>query len=79
MASECWERLPGSYHGSGCTLAAAVAAFLAHGRAVREAVREAQAYTWETLARAYRPGAGQAIPDRLAPMRDAVAAAPAHQ
>jgi hydroxymethylpyrimidine/phosphomethylpyrimidine kinase len=79
VASECWERLPGSYHGSGCTLAAAIAAFLAHGRAVREAVREAQAYTWETLARAYRPGAGQAIPDRLAPMRDAVAAAPAHQ
>src|SRR5499426_1421309 len=58
------DRLTGSYHGSGCTLAAAVAAGLAHGLAVPDAVRDAQAYTWQTLRRAFRPGAGQAIPDR---------------
>jgi hydroxymethylpyrimidine/phosphomethylpyrimidine kinase len=72
VRTDRWERLPGSYHGSGCTLASAVAAGLAHGRSVPDAVREAQAYTWQTLAHAYRPGAGQAIPDRLFAMRDGV-------
>jgi hydroxymethylpyrimidine/phosphomethylpyrimidine kinase len=59
-----WERLPGSYHGSGCTLASAIAASLAHGREVPEAVREAQAFTWEALASGFRAGAGQLIPRR---------------
>jgi hydroxymethylpyrimidine/phosphomethylpyrimidine kinase len=61
-----WPRLPGEYHGSGCTLASAIAASLAHGRAPAEAVREAQAYTWDSLAAAFRPGAGQSIPRRRA-------------
>jgi hydroxymethylpyrimidine/phosphomethylpyrimidine kinase len=60
-----WPRLPGSYHGSGCTLASAIAARLAHGDAVPEAVRRAQDYTWCALERGYRPGAGQHVPDRL--------------
>jgi hydroxymethylpyrimidine/phosphomethylpyrimidine kinase len=60
-----WQRLPGEYHGSGCTLASAIAASLALGRAPAEAVREAQAYTWKTLAAAFRPGGGQAIPQRF--------------
>jgi hydroxymethylpyrimidine/phosphomethylpyrimidine kinase len=60
-----WERLPGSYHGSGCTLASAVAGFLALGQDVAEATKEAQAYTWQTLKNAYRPGMGQFIPDRM--------------
>ena len=62
---EAWERLPGSYHGSGCTLAAALAGFLALGQDVAEAAKEAQAYTWQTLKHAYRPGMGQFIPDRM--------------
>lgn len=60
-----WERLPGSYHGSGCTLTAAIAACLAHGLSLEEAVAEAQEYTWQTLKAGFRPGMGQYIPDRL--------------
>lgn len=65
-----WDRLPGSYHGSGCTLAAAAAAFLAQGMDVDEAVREAQDYTYQTLKHAFRPGMGQLVPDRLFWARD---------
>lgn len=60
-----WERLPGSYHGSGCTLAAAIAACLANGADIETAVRDAQEYTWHALANGYRAGMGQFIPDRL--------------
>ncbi len=60
-----WERLPGSYHGSGCTLAAAIAACMAHGLDLVEAVAEAQEYTWQTLKAGFRPGMGQHIPDRM--------------
>src|SRR5688572_8744469 len=60
-----WPRLPGSYHGSGCTLASAIAAALANGLAVPEAVRDAQEYTWQSLAAGFRLGAGQFIPDRF--------------
>lgn len=65
MQSDNWERLPGSYHGSGCTLASAVAAGLAHGLSASDAVREAQDYTWRALAAGFRPGMGQIIPDRF--------------
>jgi len=65
LRSDRWERLSGSYHGSGCTLASAVAAGLAHGLEVDEAVREAQEYTWQALAAGFRPGMGQFIPDRF--------------
>jgi len=65
VRSDTWQRLPGSYHGSGCTLASAIAAMLANGLEISEAVREAQDYTWHTLKKAYRPGMGQFLPDRL--------------
>jgi hydroxymethylpyrimidine/phosphomethylpyrimidine kinase len=65
VRSDAWARLPGSYHGSGCTLASAVAAMLANGLEPPEAAREAQEYTWQTLRKAYRPGMGQFLPDRL--------------
>ncbi|MCX7897785.1 MAG: hydroxymethylpyrimidine/phosphomethylpyrimidine kinase [Rhodocyclaceae bacterium] len=64
-ARETWPRLPGSFHGSGCTLASAIAALLAQGHDVVSAVREAQRYTWRCLASAHRPGMGQFLPDRL--------------
>ena len=65
IRSDSWPRLPGIYHGSGCTLASAIAALLANGLPMEEAVREAQEYTWETLKYGFRPGMGQHIPDRL--------------
>ena len=65
VRSDRWDRLPGSYHGSGCTLASAIAAHLASGAEVADAVMGAQEYTWRTLAAGFRPGMGQFIPDRL--------------
>jgi hydroxymethylpyrimidine/phosphomethylpyrimidine kinase len=64
MDTQTWPRLPHRYHGSGCTLASSIAAFLAHGLSLPEAVQKAQAYTWECLANAYQPGKGQYIPQR---------------
>ena len=60
-----WERLPHSYHGSGCTLAAAIAGLLAQGLDPFTAVHEAQEYTWEALRHGYRVGMGQLLPNRL--------------
>jgi hydroxymethylpyrimidine/phosphomethylpyrimidine kinase len=65
-----WERLPGNYHGSGCTLTSAIAACIAHGLSMEEALAEAQEYTWQTLKHAFRPGMGQYIPDRMFWARD---------
>jgi hydroxymethylpyrimidine/phosphomethylpyrimidine kinase len=70
MRSDTWPRLAGAYHGSGCTLASAIAAMLANGLALADAVREAQAFTWQALDRAYRPGMGQSLPDRMFWARD---------
>ena len=70
VRTDRWDRLPGSYHGSGCTLASAIAAHLASGVDVAEAVLGAQEYTWRTLAAGFRPGMGQFIPDRLFWSRD---------
>lgn len=59
-----WPRLPQDYHGSGCTLASAVAALLAKGIDLVNAVEQAQRFTWRTLAGAMRLGRGQLIPRR---------------
>ena len=64
-SSECWPRLAGTYHGSGCTLASAIAATIANGLPMLEAVKDAQDYTWQTLKAGFRAGMGQYIPDRL--------------
>ena len=65
LRTDAWPRLPGSYHGSGCTLASALAATLANGLGIEAAVRDAQEYTWQSLRFAFRPGMGQHVPDRL--------------
>lgn len=59
------QRLPGKYHGSGCTLASALAGRLALGEELVSAVRSALDYTWRCLRDAEAPGKGQFIPRRL--------------
>ena len=65
-----WDRLPGVYHGSGCTLASAISAYLALGFNLNKAVEQAQIYTWESLKNSSKPGKGQYIPDRLYEMME---------
>ncbi len=60
-----WPRLPGVYHGSGCTLASAVAARLVRGMEMTDAISDAQSYTWDTLKHAWRTGRCQLTPNRL--------------
>ncbi len=60
-----WKRLDNTYHGSGCTLASAIAASLANGISISESVMDAQDYTWHALQAGFRPGMGQYIPNRL--------------
>lgn len=62
-------RLPFSYHGSGCTLAAAITAFLARGRDLEPAIIEAQGFMIEVIAAGYAPGKGQHVPNRLCPQQ----------
>jgi hydroxymethylpyrimidine/phosphomethylpyrimidine kinase len=59
-----WPRLAGSYHGSGCTLAAAIAARVALDLPLTEAVAQAQEYTWQSLHHAHSFGSGQHLPNR---------------
>lgn len=59
-----WPRLSGSFHGSGCTLASACAAELAHGASLEQALDKAQAYVYRCLQNAWQAGKGQLIPDR---------------
>jgi len=59
-----WPRLAGEFHGSGCTLAAAIAARLALGEHLALALERAQAYTQQTLAQSFAIGPGQRIPQR---------------
>ncbi len=60
-----WNRLPHSYHGSGCTLASSVAALIAKGLDIPQAIAEAQEYTWDALNAGYKPGKGQYVPNRF--------------
>jgi len=60
-----WQRLPGKFLGAGSTFSAALAATIANGLPMAEAVRDAQEYTWQALKLAYRPGMGHQVPDRL--------------
>jgi hydroxymethylpyrimidine/phosphomethylpyrimidine kinase len=59
-----WERLAGEFHGSGCTLAASIAARLALGEDIDTAFERAQAYTHRTLATSFAIAPGQRIPQR---------------
>ncbi len=58
-------RLPHEYRGTGCTLASSIAAHIAHGEPVVNAVQLAQQYTYRTLQQAYAAGKGQLLPQRF--------------
>jgi len=60
-----WPRLPHAYHGSGCTLASAVAAHLARGDALADALYGAQHYCHRALEHAFSIAPGQRIPRRI--------------
>ena len=59
-----WPRLQDVYHGSGCTLAAAIAGYLAHKLNMHDAIQQAQRFTWESLRHGSRMGFGQHMPNR---------------
>jgi len=61
-----WPRIEHSFHGSGCTLAASLSGYLAHGLDLREAIQQAQRFTWESLNHGARIGFGEHIPNRSA-------------
>ena len=58
-------RIEGSFHGAGCTLAAGIAALLARGETVEQALVDAQAYTHGALQAGHAPGRGRKFPRRL--------------
>jgi hydroxymethylpyrimidine/phosphomethylpyrimidine kinase len=64
LRNDSWQRLPGSFSGAGSTLSATIAAMLANGVDVPEAVFEAQEFTHAALTHAHRLGMGKLTPDR---------------
>lgn len=59
-----WPRLPGNFHGSGCTLASAIAAQLANGKEIEQALDAAQQFCHWALVESFAIANGQRIPLR---------------
>lgn len=64
LRQDNWQRVSGSFTGAGTTLSATIAALLANGLDVPEAVLEAQEFTIAAIANAQRLGMGKLVPDR---------------
>ncbi|HVT35415.1 MAG TPA: hydroxymethylpyrimidine/phosphomethylpyrimidine kinase [Nevskiaceae bacterium] len=60
-----WPRITDRFHGAGCTLASAIAALLAQGSNLADAIEQGQRYAQQSLARAYAVGHGRKIPGRI--------------
>lgn len=58
------ERIGGEYHGTGCTLAAAISAGRANGLSARTAIAQAQNFVHRAISHALTVGGGQPVPDR---------------
>jgi hydroxymethylpyrimidine/phosphomethylpyrimidine kinase len=65
LAGEKFERFEASFIGAGDTLSASLAAMLAAGGEVAQAVGEALSFLDQSLDAGFRPGMGQVIPDRF--------------
>jgi len=65
LTSQKFERFEAVFSGAGDTLSGALAALLASGTALPEAVTEALGYLDRSLDGGFRPGMGHVIPDRL--------------
>ncbi|SNS23058.1 hydroxymethylpyrimidine/phosphomethylpyrimidine kinase [Noviherbaspirillum humi] len=64
VRADSWQRMAGPFSGAGTTLSATIAAMLANGMDVPDAVLEAQEFTHASLAAAQRLGMGRLLPDR---------------
>lgn len=62
-----YQKLPGDYHGSGCTLSSSISALVAKGLSVHEACDKALEYTYQTLLNAKSLGKMQYHPNRVKP------------
>jgi len=69
VSHDAWQHLPGPFIGAGGVLSAAIAAYMAQGLDVEDAVAAAQEYTVGALAHAQRVGMGKFIPDRFFRLR----------
>lgn len=65
-ATQTWlsPRLDGAFHGSGCTLASAIAGYVVTGSTMRNAIEQGLDFCQRALGQAFAIGAGQAIPER---------------
>jgi hydroxymethylpyrimidine/phosphomethylpyrimidine kinase len=74
ITGEKFERFEASFNGAGDTLSASLAALLAAGSELQNAVGESLAFLDQSLDAGFRPGMGNVIPDRffwaLAPGED---------
>lgn len=64
VRTDSWQRQAGPFVGAGNTLSATIAAMLANGLEVPEAVFEAEEFTNAALTHAQRLGMGKLVPDR---------------
>lgn len=65
ISAMTWPRQAGEFHGTGCTLASAIAALIAQGHSIPNAVELAQAYTNDAITQANRLGKGQLFLNRI--------------
>lgn len=64
MKEWTWKRIAGEFHGTGCTLASAIAGYLACGMPIEIALEKGQELTQTSLAKAFSIAEGQKIPGR---------------
>ena len=62
-----YKKLPGNYHGSGCTLSSAISALIASDMSAEDSCRRALDYTYQTLLNAKKLGKMQYHPNRTYP------------